>query len=351
MRKFPTLLFLLLLLTSCKKDLIVSPKTQKITSHITLVEKENSYSVTAYIQPTVEINKVQNLRAVVLNSSLLGYFTSLQLENKIIAISEPDYIYQPAILKGIKNGTTQMVGKNNILDTEKLLALKPYILFTNYISSQEKTYNNLRAAGIPIIFIDEFTENHPLERSKILILIGTLFNKKQEAEKLYSSIEKHYNSIKNRNLQNAKAKKILVNEAYENIWYIPTEKTAAGSLLADANSIYSPPHPATNALSTRHNLEEMLTFSADATVWLNAGNYQNLQELLYKHPEYQSFKPVLTQQVYTQNKRLSASGKGNDYFERGNVFADSLLLDFSAAIHPELYPQYRFVFIQRLADK
>jgi iron complex transport system substrate-binding protein len=90
---------------------------------------------------------------IFLNSTLIGYMTELGLEDKIVGVSSPEYIFSEKVQQLIKAGKIQNVGSEQKYDIEKILALKPDAVFTNYIASFENTYELLKKNGIKIIFL------------------------------------------------------------------------------------------------------------------------------------------------------------------------------------------------------
>src|SRR5690606_41936450 len=98
-------------------------------------------------------------------------------------------------------------------DVEKILALKPDAVFTNYISTFGNTYELLKKNGIEIIFLDEYLENDPLGKSKYLLVFGRLFGKKEKSESKFQEIKKSYDSLKSL-VKNETKPVVISNEMY-----------------------------------------------------------------------------------------------------------------------------------------
>jgi iron complex transport system substrate-binding protein len=120
---------------------------------------------------------------MLLNSSLIGYFSELNLENKITGVSSPEYIFSEKIHQLIKENKIQNIGNEQKYDIEKILSNKPDVIFTNYVPNFANTYDILKKNGITLIFLDEFLEQNPLEKSKYLLLFGKLFEQKNKQRK------------------------------------------------------------------------------------------------------------------------------------------------------------------------
>ena len=96
----------------------------------------------------------------------------------------------------IEKNKIQNVGSDQKYDIEKILELKPDVIFTNYIETFENTYKILQNNGIKIIFLDEYLEEMPLDKAAYLKLFGKLLGEEKRAEEIYTKIKNDYESIK-----------------------------------------------------------------------------------------------------------------------------------------------------------
>ena len=62
------------------------------------------------------------------------------------------------------------------LELEKIISLKPDAVFTNYIATFENTYDLLKKNGIEVIFLDEYLEQNPIEKSVVNFIAPLIFN-------------------------------------------------------------------------------------------------------------------------------------------------------------------------------
>ena len=110
----------------------------------------------------------------------------------LIPIMYEQFVTRPAS-KRIQENKIQNIGNEQKYNVEKIIAYQPDVIFTNYVASFENTYEVLKKNGIEIIFIDEYLEEKPLEKAKIIEVFGKLLGKEKEALEKYSEIEKNYN--------------------------------------------------------------------------------------------------------------------------------------------------------------
>lgn len=347
MKRYFLLFFLIFFLLSCKKEKIMAANNwQKISQNVQFSNNDKIYHLkSGKFNYEIASEKVPFQKVILLNASLVGYFTALNLEGKIIGISSPEYVYSEKIHQLIKTGRIENIGNEQKYNIEKIIALKPDAVFTNYIASFDNTYDLIKKNGIQIIFLDEFLEQNPLEKSKYLLVFGKLLGKEKEAELKFKNIQKSYDSLKIL-AQNAKEKPlVLANEMYGNQWFLPGGKTNLATLISDANAQYINAENA-DAKAVPLSFEEVYAKSQDAQFWVNVGNHRYKKELLQINPNYTKMK------VFNHGKLYTVSGKekgsANDFFESGVVRADLILKDYIKIFHPDLLPKYNLTYLKAL---
>jgi iron complex transport system substrate-binding protein len=181
-------------------------------------------------------NQTPFKKIILLNASMAGIFQSLEQKILIIGVSSPEYIYSEKIQNLIKEGKIQNVGSDQKYDVEKIISMKPDAIFTNYIASFDNTYQLLKNNGIQVIFLDEYMEQKPLQKTAYIKLFGKLFGKEKEAEAKYQEVEKNYNDLKKLALTAKEKPLVLANEMYGDVWYLPGGNTSVAHYISDANA-------------------------------------------------------------------------------------------------------------------
>ncbi|KEY19692.1 ABC transporter substrate-binding protein [Kaistella antarctica] len=335
------------LFIACKKEIKPASRNwQIISENVKFKDDVNTLQLKSgkfdYALPT---SKLPFKKVILLNASLVGYFTELGLEGNIIGISSPEYVYSKKVHQLIEEGKMQTVGNEQKYDMEKIIALKPDVIFTNYIASFENTYDLIKKNGIEIIFINEYLEQNPLEKSKYLLIFGKLLNNEKKAVTKIEEIQKSYDSLKT--LANTAANKpiVLANEMYGNQWFLPGGKSNLAQFISDANGKYiNADNSETKAIPM--SFEEVFVKAQKAQYWVNVGNHQNRNELLQINPNYTKLPVYNNGEMYTITGRTN--GKSNDYFESGVVRADLVLKDYIKIFHPELLPNYQLTYLSEL---
>lgn len=332
---------------SCKKE--VKPAEhdwQTISSNIQFKEDLKTFHLkSGKFSYEIPKAKLPFKKVMLLNASLVGYFTELDLEEKIIGISSPEYVYSDKIHQMIQEGKIQNIGNEQKYNVEKIIALKPDVIFTNYIASFDNTYDLIRKNGIEIIFLDEYLEQNPLEKSKYLIVFGKLLGKEKEAEQRFREIQKSYDSLRILAQKANHKPVVLANEMYGNQWFLPGGKTNLATLISDANAAYINAENS-DSKAVPLSLEEVFAKSQNAEFWVNVGNHQFKKELLQINPNYAKMNVFNNGKLYTVSGKEKA--KSNDFFESGVVRADLILKDYIKIFHPELLPNYNLTYLKAL---
>lgn len=340
-------LFFLLSLYSCKKQ-----NTSNQDGYVTISERLNyRYQDHQLIiqsgrfKNSINSNNIGFKKVILLNSSLLGYFTELHLEDKIVGVSSPEYIFDEKIRNAISDGTISNVGNEQKYDLEKIIALKPDAIFTNYIPSFENTYEILKKSNIEIIFLDEYLETEPLAKAKYLLLFGELFGVKDLAQEKLNFISHNYKTLREKAAKAKDKPVVLANEMYGNQWFLPGGKSSVAHFFKDAHADYIlADNDATNAIPL--SFEEVYKKAEQAKFWVNIGAYQNKNMMLNINPNYAKMNVFNSGKLYTFNNR--EHGAANSYFQEGNVRVDLVLQDFIIMFHPELLPNEKLYFYKQI---
>ncbi|MBV8328282.1 ABC transporter substrate-binding protein [Chryseobacterium sp.] len=290
-------------------------------------------------------NQTPFKKIILLNASMAGYISELGAENVIVGVSSPEYIYSEKIQNLIKEGKIQNVGSEQKYDVEKIISMKPDAIFTNHIASFDNTYDLLKNNGIQVVFLDEYMEQQPLEKTGYIKIFGELLGKEKEAENKYQEVEKNYNELKKLALTSKEKPVVLANEMYGNVWYLPGGNTSVAHYIADANAAYILKDNKDEKALTM-SFEEVYAKAGGVQYWVNAGSHTSKSELLKMNPLYGKLDVFNKGKIYTMSGK--ERDKANDFFESGGVRADLILKDYIKIFHPELLPNYQLTYMKEL---
>ena len=341
------LLFLILSIFSCKNtENQDQKKWQKISSRVQISESKDFFELkSGKYQYKIPVKKLPFKKIVLLNASLVGYITELKQEKSIVGVASPEYIYSTNILDLINKKSIITVGDESKYELEKIISLQPDAVFTNYIENFQNTYDLLKKNGIEVIFIDEYLEQKPLEKTKIIEVFGRLLGCENQAKAAYNSIEKNYKYYASLSSKSTSQPIVIANEMYGNQWYMPGGKTFVAELLKDAGAQYILGNNQEDR-AVPLTFEEVYKQAENAKFWVNIGNYPNKNSLLSINPNYNKLN------VFNHGQLYAITGKqrdrANDYFESGVVRADWVLKDYLIIFHPEILPNDKLMYMKLL---
>jgi len=341
------LLIAIFTLTACKREQKKSASEPVlISNHVQYSEEnENLHIQSGNFTYNFRQNQLPFKKIILLNASMAGYITELGAENLIIGVASPEYIYSDKIQNLVAAGKIQNVGNEQKYDVEKILSLQPDAIFTNHIASFDNTYKLLKDNGIQVIFLDEYLEQKPLEKTAYIKLFGKLFGMSEAADARYDEISKNYQELKQLASKAKERPAVLANEMYGDVWYLPGGNTALAHFISDANASYILKNN-TEEKAVTMSFEEVFAKAGAVQYWINAGNHPSKKEMLTMNPVYSKLNVFNKGKIYVVTGK--EKGKANDFFESGVVRSDLVLKDYIKILHPGLLPDYQLTYMKEL---
>ncbi|WP_232793629.1 ABC transporter substrate-binding protein [Siphonobacter sp. SORGH_AS_0500] len=290
------------------------------------------------------------LRTMVGMSSLhIGLLSFLSAEDVLIGLGDLKYVSSPKVIERINEKKITQVGKDQTLNEEVLVALKPDLVMTvGQPNARMDRYQTLNAAGVPVLINSEWVENTPLGRAEWVKLMAALLNKEALVNQKFAEVEKEYKRLAGltKNLKNKPS--IITGTSYKDAWYVPNGDSYMAQFFRDAGTTYHwDKVKATGSLPL--NFEAVYPIGLKADYWLNVGisGRDTKKDILDKDSRYGDFKAFKTGQLYNYSKRTNARGS-NDYWESGAVNPHLILSDLIKILHPELLHDYELYYYKKL---
>lgn len=306
-----------------------------------LVNKDQHPKLTDVIVINIPIKSI-----VATSTTHIPMIDVLNEANSLIAFPNLDYISTPSIRKRIEEQKIIDLGNNMQLNTEVLLNLKPDVLIGFSMQSQNKMYETIQKAGIPVILNGDWLESTPLGRAEWLKFFGALYQKDALADSLFNNIVKDYEQTKQLALSAIESPTILSGNINSNIWNLPAGESYSAQFFKDANSHYYWQNTTGNG-SLNLSFETVFNQAQNAQYWIAAGPYKSFKEMNETNPHYGEFKAFKTKQIYTFALSIGATG-GTLYYEEAALKPNIVLKDLIKVVHPELLPNYKPYFLKKL---
>lgn len=270
-------------------------------------------------------------RSIVYTSVHGSLIDELGATDAIIGVCDSRYIRNSNVNKRIEKGSIADCGLTMAPNIEKILQLQPdAILLSAFENSND--HNKVGQTGIPIIDCTDYMEVSPLARAEWMKFFGRLYGKGQEADSLFSEVEKAYLTTKARVSDVKQRPKVLTELIYGQSWDVPSAKSTVGVLIEDAGGI-NPFSSFKSGGSVQLAPEEVLFKAGDADIWLIKYSRPvplTISNLTSENPIYSKFKAWKEGNVY-----------GCDT-DKSTLFDDSafhphwILAEFVSLFHPEL---------------
>lgn len=286
------------------------------------------------------------LKSLMTNSAThLGFLELLGELDKVKGVCNAQYIYNPTILKGVKEGRIKDLGDAFNLDIENLLLLHPQAVMTSAYNAEDENSRRMKQTGLPILYNIEWQEPSILGRAEWIKYIATFFDKGAMADSIFTSVERKYSELQTLARTASNAPTIFSGQDYRGTWSMPGGQSYSAQLFNHAGAHYYYAEDTTSA-SIPTTIEEALLHFSKEDIWIGV-QANSLEELEKTDSKYRLFKAYQTGNVYNTNKRMNNAG-GNDYWESGVARPELLLSDLIKICHPELLSDYELIFFEQL---
>lgn len=257
-----------------------------------------------------------------------------------------DYVSSTLSRKRIKEGKIKQLGQNETINTELTIDLQPDALIGYGVDGENKTFTSIQRAGIPVLYNGDWVEKDPLGKAEWIKFFGVLYDKEEEATRIFNSIEADYNSAKKIASQVVTKPTVLSGAMYKDVWYVAHGDSWQAKVIADAGGDYLwADEKGTGSIAL--SIESVLEKGQDAEVWIAPGQFTSYSKLLESNPVYEQFDAFNNKNAFTFASKKGETG-GVLYYELGPNRPDLVLKDLIKALHPELLSDYKPFFFTAL---
>ena len=283
---------------------------------------------------------------VVTSTTHIPALELLGVENTLVGFPNTDYISSVKTRKLIDAGRVREVGVNENLNTEVLIDMKPDVIVSFGLNNSNPTLDNLQKSGLKVMFNGDWMEQSPLGKAEWIKFFGALYGLDSNANAIFSEIEKGYNSTLALAKKATSKPTVLCGAMYQQQWYVPQGESWASLFLKDAQSNYLwADTKGTGSLAVP--FETILEIAQNAKFWIAPGDFSSLKQMSDSNPHYNQFASFKNKKVYSYSVNKGAKG-GILYFEWSPTRPDWVLKDFIKIFHPELVPNHKLFFFQKL---
>ena len=292
------------------------------------------------------IIKIPIKSIVVTSTTHIPALELLGVENTLIGFPNTDYISSVKTRKLIDAKKVREVGVNESLNTEVLIDIAPDVIVSFGLTNNNPTLDNLQKSGLKVMLNGDWTEQSPLGKAEWIKFFGALYGLDSKANTIFSEIEEAYNSTLALAKKATSRPTVLCGAMYQENWYVPQGESWASLFLKDAKSNYLWAETKGTG-SSSVPFEVILEKAQNADFWIAPGDFSSLQQMIDSNPHYDQFAPFKNKKVYSYSLNKGVKG-GILYFEWSPIRPDWVLKDLIKILHPELLPNHKLFFFQKL---
>jgi iron complex transport system substrate-binding protein len=349
------LCFLLLttLLISCDSETAETEKSEKelvrFAKHFSIVEENGKAHIKVFSpdngkvehEISLDLNSSKPLeRLAVLSSTHVGMMGKLSVIDKIVGISSSKYVYNPELLKRIKNKQVFELGEESQIPVESILNSNCEAIIYSGFGKTFPHQKQLKTAGVECIANYDWRELHPLGKAEWILLFGYLTGKEKEAHTYFNIVVAEYQKLL-KIAQKANTKpSVISGNMWGDSWNAPSGESFNAQLFRDAycNYVYRDSEGSGSIFLT---LEKVISENENTKFWFNTG-IPNLNDILLAQPKLQYFGPVKSNNIYDY------SSAGNRFWENSACEPHKVLSDYLKILHPGLNIEAPLYFYQKV---
>ena len=283
-----------------------------------------------------------------LSTTHIGMFEALAAFDQLRGVETKKYINNHEIKKRVENNQILELSPAGALNIETTLASGIQVLWgVGYPNSNNKSYQALENAGIPVLLNSDWQELTLLGRAEWVKMLAVLLNKEKEVNEFFNRIEQDYNTTYKLVTEKIEqGPRTITGMANGDVWYVVGGKSFAYNVLQSAKIDY-PWKDDNSTGSLQLDFETVYEQGLIADFWIVPGTAKTLQDIFTADNRYADFKAYKDQKVYNIYGRYTPGG-GNDYYESAVVSPHIVLKDIVKIFHPDLLPKHQLVYYNHL---
>ena len=317
---------------------ILSPwEADKVLYTYYLVKNDTIQTPKDGVRIKVPVDKI-----AVNSCSHVAYIDALGLTAKIVASTDPGYVYNENFRNLLSEGKIENLGGSYDMNFEKILKVSPEVLMVTGFKGVDNMAIRAQEAGIPVVYNYEWVEKTVLGRAEWIKFFGELFDLREKADSIFNEIKTEYLRCAELAGSATNKPKVLSGAPYKGTWYIPGGQTFMAEFYNNSGMDYFYKDNKDN-FSLALSLETVMGNFLSSDIWVGV-DAKTFEALASQDERLMLFKPAKTKKVYHYLNRTTTTG-GNDFWESAMLRPDILLKDFIYIAHPDLLPDWQLYYL------
>ncbi|MFN2260880.1 MAG: ABC transporter substrate-binding protein [Psychroflexus sp.] len=271
---------------------------------------------------------------------------SLNKIETLVGFPNLEYISSKEARQLIEDGKIRDIGQNESINTEVLLSLQPDLIFSFAIEGRNKTLDQARDSGIPVVYNSDWLEDNPLGKAEWIKFFGAFLGKLDQAESEFNQVVSEYESAKKMASKTENKPSVISGAMHQDRWYLPYGDSWQAQFFKDANAEYVYDYTKGQG-SIALAFEKVLEKAKDSEFWISPGHLTSYEALLNNNKHYAEFEAFQNKNIYTMANTKGETG-GVLFYELGPNRPDLILKDLVKIFHPDLLSDYELTFFKAL---
>lgn len=290
-------------------------------------------------------------RVAALSTSQVGYMLRLGLRDKIVGVSDGQYIVDSILYERAQQKSVASIGYDASA-LEKLMALNLDLVLDFTTGGDYDNYEQIARTNLPLMLTSEWQESSALAKLEWIKLYGILFGVRALADTIYEQEKKKYetlrdliaqgssDSIASARLQNDSANlaaskselrcpRVLAGMSYGGVWHAGGGNSFTANLIRDAGGCYLWASDTSRELT--FSFEEVYALADSVDMWVNPSAFGTVDEILALEPRVKNIKAFREKKIF-QNDGRKGPGGGNDFYEGAITRPAELLWNLTKCI-------------------
>ena len=314
-------------------------------------------------------------RVAALSTSQVGYILRLGLRDKIIGVSDGQYIVDSVLYYRTQQKSSMFVESigYDAGALEKLMALKLDLVLDFTTGGDYDNYEQIARTNLPLMLTSEWQEESPLAKLEWIKLYGILFGVRALADSIYEQEKRLYETLRDliansasdpnidertdfqsyrrktkenvseknllskdslssfvSRLSSKSCPRVLAGMSYGGVWHAPGGNSFTANLVRDAGGCYL--WEADTSRELAFSFEQVYALADSVDVWVNPSMFATAEEIVALEPRVKNIKAFREKLVF-QNDGRRGIGSGNDFYEGAVTRPAELLWNLAKCIN------------------
>ncbi len=323
-------------------------------------------------------------RVAALSTSQVGFMLRLGLRDKIVGVSDGQYIVDSILYERAQKNIVASIGYDAAA-LEKLMALKPDLVLDFTTGGDYDNYEQIARTSLPLMLTSEWQEESPLAKLEWIKLYGILFGVRPLADSIFEHEKRLYKTLRDLIANSAsrnggvageasparggserrkeipacagmtngcsegetsptndslstsyflpptkQCPRVLAGMTYGGVWHAPGGRSFTANLIRDAGGCYL--WSADTSRELAFSFEQVYALADSVDIWVNPSMFATTDEMVALEPRVKNIKAFRDKKIF-QNDGRKGPHAGNDFYEGAITRPAELLWNFANCIN------------------